>query len=235
MRQSGCAIMPECVAFVRGFGRGLLLLLILAVLGFALLVWQVDRLGRVDQARASDAIVVLGARVNADGSPGSDLTSRTYHAVDLWKQGVAPAIICAGGFRNEPLSAASVCKRFAVSLGVPDEQVLLADGSSNTIEDARATAEVMAQQGWKSAVLVSHPLHLFRARWLFRRAGIDAVTSPTSTETHRIFAPLRGMVRRARGGWRRSDRGRRLVDHPRAMGRQIADLGVRVVVDSPRN
>ena len=103
---------------------GCLLLLVLAVLGFALLVWQVDRLGRVDQARPSDAIVVLGARVNADGTPGSDLTSRTYHAVDLWKQGVAPHIICTGGFRNEPLSAASVCKRFAVSLGVPDRASL---------------------------------------------------------------------------------------------------------------
>ena len=79
-----------------------------------LLTWQVDRLGREDQARPSDVIVVLGARVNADGTPGSDLTSRTYHAVDLWQPGMAPVIICTGGFRNEPLSAASVCKRFAV-------------------------------------------------------------------------------------------------------------------------
>jgi uncharacterized SAM-binding protein YcdF (DUF218 family) len=52
--------------------------------------------------------------------------------------------------------------------------VHLADGSRNTIEDAQSTHEVMEQHGWHSAVLVSHPLHLFRARWLFRRAGIDA-------------------------------------------------------------
>ena len=62
---------------------------------------------------AADAIVVLGARVNADGSPGSDLTSRTYHAVDLWLAGYAPHIICTGGFKNERLSAAAVCRRFA--------------------------------------------------------------------------------------------------------------------------
>jgi uncharacterized SAM-binding protein YcdF (DUF218 family) len=164
---------------------------LLALLGFAFLAWQVDRLGREDQARPSDVIVVLGARVNADGSPGSDLTSRTYHAVDLWESGVAPYIICTGGYRNEPLSAASVCRRFAVSLGVPPDRIFLADGSSNTVEDAEASQQVMADQGWQKAVLVSHPLHLFRARWLFRRAGIDAVTSPTSTDTHRIFPPLR--------------------------------------------
>ncbi len=176
---------------LRAFLRAVLILLLLALLGFAVLTWQVDALGREDQARPADAIVVLGARVNADGTPGSDLTSRTYHAVDLWHAGIAPHIICTGGFRDEPLSAASVCKRFAVSLGVPAPSVLLADGSTNTIEDAQSTGQVMAQQGWRTAVLVSHPLHLFRARWLFRRAGIDAVTSPTSTDTQRIFPPLR--------------------------------------------
>lgn len=190
--------------------RVIILLLLLSLLGFAFLTWQVDALGREDQARPADAIVVLGARVNADGSPGSDLTSRTYHAVDLWEAGIAPYIICTGGFRDEPLSAASVCKRFAVSLDVPAERVFLADGSSNTGEDAEATKQVMDRQGWRSAVLVSHPLHLYRARWLFRRAGIDAVTSPTSTDTHRIFPPLRvwygmreagGIVVTALEGW----------------------------------
>lgn len=171
--------------------RALLLLLLLAFLGFAFLAWQVDRLGREDQARPADVIVVLGARVNTDGSPGSDLTSRTYHAVDLWKQGIAPYIICTGGFRDEPLSAASVCKRFAASLDVPADRVYLADGSTNTIEDAQVTKQVMEHQGWQSAVLVSHPLHLFRARWLFHREGVAAVASPTTTDTHRIFPPLR--------------------------------------------
>ena len=134
---------------------------------------------------------MLGARVNADGSPGSDLTSRTYHAVDLWLAGHAPHLICTGGFKNERLSAAAVCRRFAVELGVPTDRIYLADGSSNTIEDAAATAQVMADQSWRKAILVSHPLHLYRARWLFRRVGLDVVTSPTSTEVTKIAPPVR--------------------------------------------
>jgi uncharacterized SAM-binding protein YcdF (DUF218 family) len=161
------------------------------VLGLGLLAWQVDRLGQRDEARASDAIVVLGARVEPDGRPGSDLTSRTYHAVDLWQAGYAPALICTGGYKNERSSAANVCRRFAVELGVPADDVRLADGTTNTNEDAAATAQVMADNGWHTAILVSHPLHLFRARWLFREAGVDAVTSPTSTETNRIFPLIR--------------------------------------------
>jgi uncharacterized SAM-binding protein YcdF (DUF218 family) len=163
----------------------------LIVLAFALLAWQVDRLGRRDDAQAADAIIVLGARVEADGRPGSDLTSRTYHAVDLWQAGYAPGIICTGGYRNEPLSAANVCRRFAIELGVPADRVRVADGTSNTVEDAAAAARVMADHGWRLAILVSHPLHLYRARWLFQEAGVDVVTSPTTTDTGRIFPPLR--------------------------------------------
>ena len=109
------------------------------------------------------------------------------------KRGIAPHIICTGGFKNEPL----VCRGRLQALrrrasACPADRVLLADGSTNTIEDARVDrAGDGPQQGWRTAVLVSHPLHLFRARWLFRRAGIDAVTSPTSTDTQRIFLPLR--------------------------------------------
>ena len=176
--------------------RTAVLLVLITLIAFAILALQIDRLGGRDDAQAldapaADAIVVLGARVNADGSPGSDLTSRTYHAVDLWLAGYAPHIICTGGFKNERLSAAAVCRRFAVELGVPADRIFLADGSSNTSEDAAATAQVMADQGWRKAILVSHPLHLYRARWLFRRVGLDVVTSPTSTEVERIAPPLR--------------------------------------------
>jgi len=167
-------------------------MVVLVILAFAMLAWQVDRLGTRDDARNSDAIVVLGARVEADGRPGSDLTSRTYHAVDLWQAGYAPRIICTGGFENEPLSAANVCRRFAIDLGVPAAQVWLADGTVSTEEDAEVAAQVMKEHGWRSAILVSHPLHLFRARWLFHEAGVDAVTSPTNTQTGRIFPVLRG-------------------------------------------
>lgn len=170
--------------------RTLGLLVFAAAVGLAILAWQVDRLGRRDEVRPADAIVVLGARVAPDGQPGPDLSSRTLHGVALWKAGYSPYMICTGGFKNEPLSAAAVCKRLAVANGLPADRILLADGASNTVEDAVSAARVMAARGLRTAILVSHPLHLFRARWLFRRAGVDAVTSPTNTDVGRIDLPL---------------------------------------------
>lgn len=166
-------------------------LLVAGSLGLAALAWQIDRAGRYDAATQADVIVVLGARVEGDGSPGPDLASRVAHAVSIWQAGYAPNLICTGGFKNERLSAAAVCRRLAVQQGVPAERIFLGDGTTNTAEDAQAAAQVMAAHGWRTAIVVSHPLHIFRTLWLFRRVGVAAVASPTPTQIEQIPVPLR--------------------------------------------
>lgn len=148
--------------------------------------WRINRTGAADQARPADAIVVLGARVEPDGGPGPDLRVRTLHAVWLYKQGLAPYVVCTGGFQGDALSAAAVACRVAVAQGVPEGRALVADGSATTREDAARAAEVMAERGWTTAILVSHPLHLERARLLFTERGITVYPSPTSTDLARI-------------------------------------------------
>lgn len=156
---------------------------------FGLLCFRVDRQGSLDQARPTDAIVVLGAWVQADGRPSEDLFERTEHAVALYRQGAAPRIICTGGFSGDRLSAAAVARSVAVAYGVPTRDILLADGSLNTQEDAQQAAAVIKAHGWQTILLVSHPLHLYRARLLFEQQGLTVFTSPTNTNLSAI--PLR--------------------------------------------
>ncbi len=158
------------------------------------LAWQINRLGGQDLAQPADAIVILGARVNADGSPSSDLLSRTFHAIDLYNAGLAPVVICAGGVGGDRLSAGAVACRYAAEeLGLPPNHALFAqEGNAwTTADEAAKVSEMMRANGWRSAILVSHPLHLFRAKWLFEREGIEVFTSPTNTNLRRIFPPLR--------------------------------------------
>jgi uncharacterized SAM-binding protein YcdF (DUF218 family) len=176
---------------LRALGRGLGLLVLAGAAAFAGFVWRIDRYGHADLARSADAIIVLGARVRPDGQPGSDLLSRTYHALDLYQAGYAPNFICTGGFAGDRLSAAAVACRFATDNGVPAGRTWLAAGTSNTAQDAAAAAEIMRAQGWQTAILVSHPLHLYRAAWHFRREGVEVYTSPTTTDVGRIAFPLR--------------------------------------------
>jgi uncharacterized SAM-binding protein YcdF (DUF218 family) len=165
-----------------GLLAGVGILFLAAMAALLVLCWQINRTGSSDEARPADAIVILGARVETDGQPGPDLRVRTLHAVSLYRQGLAPYLVCTGGYKGDRLSAAAVACKLAVSEGVPQERVLLAEGSMTTGEDAASTQELAADHGWRTAILVSHPLHLERARILFEEQGITVYPSPTSTD-----------------------------------------------------
>lgn len=175
---------------LRGVARGLLalvaLVLLAAAVTFLFISWRINHTGAHDQAQRADAIVVLGARVEPDGQPGPDLRVRTQHAVRLFQRGLAPYLICTGGYQADRLSAAAVACDLAVDQGLPEGKVLLADGSMTTREDAVSAGELILNRGWQSAILVSHPLHLERARLLFEQQGITVYTSPTNTDLSTI-------------------------------------------------
>jgi uncharacterized SAM-binding protein YcdF (DUF218 family) len=119
--------------------------------------------------------------VQANGEPGPDLRVRTLHGVTLFQRGLAPYVICTGGFEGDRSSAAAVCRKLAVSQGVPEQKVLLADGSMTTREDAASASSLLNENRWQSIILISHPLHLERARLLFEGKGIVVHPSPTNT------------------------------------------------------
>jgi len=108
------------------------------------------------------------------------------HAVRLFQRGLAPYIICTGGYSGDRLSAAAVACDLAVAQGVPADKVLLAEGSMTTREDAASARDLMLPRGWQTAILVSHPLHLERARISFEGEGLTVYPSPTNTELSSI-------------------------------------------------
>jgi len=160
--------------------------ILLATVAFLILCLSVDIYGRTDRVAPADAIVILGASVLPSGEPGPDLMPRTEKAVSLYHAGYAPYLICAGGIAGDPLSAAAVACRKAEQLGVPWNAVFVADGSNNTREDVRRTTEIMRRQKWSQAIVVSHPMHLLRARMLFDHAGVETYSCPTSTDVSQI-------------------------------------------------
>jgi uncharacterized SAM-binding protein YcdF (DUF218 family) len=164
-------------------------------LGFLGLAWRIDQAAPGDPVHPTDVIVVLGAWVRADGSPGPDLRARTWAAVQLYNTlratGQNPVLITTGGFENERLSAASVARRKAIEWGVPPQTIWLADGGQTTEEDALFAARLMRANGWQSATLVSHPLHLFRSRWYFERAGVSPVYTYPAGNVDRLPAGAR--------------------------------------------
>ena len=171
---------------VRALLTLVLLVLLAGVLTFLYIGLRINLTGARDRAQQADAIVILGALVQPDGQPGPDLTERTLHGVRLFQRGLAPYVICTGGYTGDRLSAAAVACDLAASQGVPAEKALRAEGSMTTLEDAVSVRDLMLSRGWQTAILVSHPLHLERARIFFESEGLTVYPSPTNTELSNI-------------------------------------------------
>lgn len=170
------------LAFVR-WRRIALLAAVLWLYAVVLLLVVIDAYGRVDRAQAADVIVVLGAGLRRDNTPGPALTRRSARAAELWQAGYAPVIVCSGGKPgNRTRSEADACAELLRGNGVPASAILLEETSRSTEENALETRAIMQTNGWTSAVIVTDGFHLLRATRLFEQAGIRAFPSPAGVE-----------------------------------------------------
>jgi uncharacterized SAM-binding protein YcdF (DUF218 family) len=141
-------------------------------------IW--DQGGR-DEARKADAIVVLGA-AQYNGTPSPLFEARLAHAVQLYKDGIAPIFIVTGGkLPDDRTTEAAAARAYAVAHGVRPEAILVEDQSRTTLEQLRTVSEMLRDRGLRSAVLVSDRTHMLRSLRIARDQGIEAYGSPTTT------------------------------------------------------
>lgn len=140
--------------------------------------------------RAYDAILLLGLKLNADGSAPEELLSRVKLARDQFIAGAAPLIVaCGGKTSGTPVSEAQVMAQALYELGVDKRAVILEDKSQVTyqnIENARTILKTRLPNVRKpSALIVTSDYHLFRAKYMARTMGFEAygVSCPTPRDS----------------------------------------------------
>jgi uncharacterized SAM-binding protein YcdF (DUF218 family) len=172
---------------------------VVAVGYYLFCLYQVWHSARTDEARAADAIVVLGA-AQYDGRPSPVLAARLDHALELWRQGFAPRIVVTGGKRpGDRFTEATASADYLIARGVPDGAILREVQGSSTWESLAATARILRNRGLQSALVVSDPYHSLRARQTARELGLDAHASPTLTSPVSGWSEWKRMFREAAG------------------------------------
>jgi uncharacterized SAM-binding protein YcdF (DUF218 family) len=161
--------------------RGLGLLLLVALLAYTVSFVLVLAGAQLDEREPADAIVVLGA-AQYNGRPSPVLRARLDHALELWRDRLAPAIVVTGGVGpRDRESEADVGRKYLRLHGVPDSAVVVAAKGRSTNASMSDVAERLARRGLKRVLLVSDPFHMLRLRLEARRTGLVAYTSPTDT------------------------------------------------------
>ncbi|OGD61540.1 hypothetical protein A3A71_00065 [Candidatus Berkelbacteria bacterium RIFCSPLOWO2_01_FULL_50_28] len=117
-----------------------------------------------------DAIVVLGAGVNDNGTLNPRGEARAVKTAELLKNEEAPVAIFCGKWSHKrktlPLitEAAAIAKR-AVELGVKEKQVLLEEDSMMTGTNiCNAKTKYLVPNGWTNIIVVTSPLLTDRSK-----------------------------------------------------------------------
>jgi uncharacterized SAM-binding protein YcdF (DUF218 family) len=132
-----------------------------------------------DPPRRADVIVVLGGGVIDEELPGHGTTARLVHGLRLHHRGYAPLVILTGGNPVDPRTPESaVMARVAGELGVKPEVLIVETVADRTATQSEAVARIARARGIRSVLLVTSPEHSFRAARVFRKTGLDVISTP---------------------------------------------------------
>ncbi|WP_067462071.1 YdcF family protein [Actinomadura macra] len=156
---------------------GLIAIAVLTPLTVGARIWHQ---ARQDERPRSDAIIVLGA-AQYNGVPSPTLQWRLQHALDLYRAGVAPAIVTVGGKApGDNFTEAESGRRWLVQRGgVPAAKVVAVPVGRDTLESFEAVGKEFRRLHWSSGVIVTDPWHGLRSKRMAEANGIKAAASPT--------------------------------------------------------
>ena len=141
----------------------------------------------IDEAAPADCIIVLGA--GTDGkTPNAVFRERLHHAVTLYENGYSDRILLTGGDSpgNEH-SDAYIAGQYLLTLGIPEEAILLEEKSTITQENLQFAKQIMEAEDLSTCILVSDPLHMKRSMLMAKDCQIEGFPSPTPTTRYQTW------------------------------------------------
>lgn len=126
-------------------------------------------------------IVVLGGgvRENTSDPPNTQLSSATLsrliEAIRLYRQQPNRKIVLSGGRVFGANSESHTMNNLVVALGVPQEDIVIENGSRDTHQEA---LYLKSKLDGKPFILVTSAYHMPRAMALFKAQGLDPIAAP---------------------------------------------------------
>jgi len=155
-----------------------------------------------DPEEQVDYMVVLGAKVNADG-PSVSLWDRICGAYEyLEEHPDVIAVVSGGQGTDEPITEAECMYRELVNLGIDPKRMWIEDEATSTWENLQFTLNLIeektGQRPEKLGVLSSE-YHLLRASLFAKRCGVEFVGIPARTS--RASQMINHFMREVAGVW----------------------------------
>ncbi len=149
------------------------ILLAILVFGIPRVISAIVARGKIFQVSAvppARAAIVFGAGLLRDGTPSPVLKDRVTTAVQLYQAGKVEKILMSGDNRFVDYNEPAAMQQYAVSMGVPEEDIVLDYAGRRTYDTCYRAKEIF---GLHEAILVTQRYHLPRALFTCQGMGIS--------------------------------------------------------------
>ena len=147
----------------------------------------------VNSINSMDTMIILGAKVNKDGV-SKTLKQRLDKAIEYYNQNKDINIIVSGGQgKDEVMTEASAMKNYLVENGVDEDNIILENKATTTLENIIFSKEIMKDLNLgNKALIVTSDYHLFRGRFIASILGVyNEGLCSTSSLSSRIYYMIR--------------------------------------------
>lgn len=144
-----------------------------------------------------DCIVILGAGLQSNGQPSHMLEDRIKTGVEVFNTVDADYILMSGDRSGEHYDEVGAMRKYAISLGVDEDKILLDGQGFSTFE---SISRVKEEYGFDKVVVITQKYHLFRALYIAEKYDIEALGVSADLRTYRgqIYRNLREMLARVK-------------------------------------
>jgi len=150
---------------------GLLGLIGLFVPRFIFMIYAASRTFTLEEVNTEHVAIIFGAGLRPDGSAGAILRDRVETAVNLYKTGKVDKLLMSGDNRFVEYNEPQAMRQYALSFGVPDEDIVLDYAGRRTYDTCYRAREIFQVD---SAILMTQSFHMARALFLCNSLGVES-------------------------------------------------------------
>jgi len=133
--------------------------------------------GLSDKNTKADAAIVLGNKVNEDGTLSDRLNARLDKSIELYKNGRVKKIIVSGGLGKEGFWEANEMKKYLIENQISNQNIIVDNFGNDTEKTVENSIKILDSLHYKTAISVSQYFHQTRTKMLFRKQGFQNIES----------------------------------------------------------
>ena len=126
---------------------------------------------RTGDGSDTQAIIVLGAQVNPDGSLSVQLQWRLDKALELYRAYPQRIVVCGAQGTGEPVTEAQAMRDYLAANGVAENDILMEDSSFNTRQNLQNAKKLLAADSPR-VLIVTSDYHLPLSCLLFTETAL---------------------------------------------------------------